>query len=64
MRFELLLGYDTGSNMPRRVCIDSSGALHHILRASVYDFGKAVNRVAQLFDMKPRGILLSSKRSV
>ena len=29
-----------------------------------YDFNKAVNRVAGLFDMKPREILLPSKRSV
>ncbi len=39
------------------------GALHHILRASVYDFGKAVNRVAQLFDMKPREILFPGKQA-
>ena len=55
--------YDTGSNMRRRVRIDAPGALHHILGVSGYDFGKAVNRVAQLFDMKPREILFPGKQA-
>jgi len=50
--------------MLRRDRIDAPGALHHILGVGGYDFDKAVNRVAGLFDMKPRGILLPSKRSV
>ena len=49
--------------MPRRVRIDAPGALHHILRVSGYDFGKAVNRVAGLFDMKPREILFPGKQA-
>ena len=52
------------SSMLGSVYIDAPGALHHILEVSGYDFGKVVNRVAWLFDMKPREILLPSKRSV
>ena len=57
MRFELCWDMIQASNMLRRVRIDGPGVLRHILRARGHDFGKAVNRVAQLFDMKPRGIL-------
>ena len=49
--------YDTGFSMPRRVRIDAPGALHHILGVGGYDFSKAINRVAGLFDMKPRETL-------
>ena len=48
--------------MPRRVRIEAQGALRHILRVSGYDFGKAVNRVAGLFDMKPQEILFPGKQ--
>jgi hypothetical protein len=43
--------------MPRRIRIEAPGALRHILGVGWYNFGKAVNRVVRLFDMKRREIL-------
>jgi hypothetical protein len=48
---------------PRRIRIEAPGALHNILRVGGYDFGKAVNRVAGLFDMKPQEILFLGKQA-
>jgi len=42
----------------------TGGAASHLEGKGGYDFGKAVNRVAGLFDMKPREILFPGKRSV
>ncbi|MBW2331680.1 MAG: hypothetical protein JRF30_12400 [Deltaproteobacteria bacterium] len=51
------------SSVPRRVRIDAPEALNHILGVGGYDFSKAVNRVAGLFDMKTREILLPGKQA-